>query len=169
MGQEVTLPEHVKVEIWDGFWTRQDAINNLNKLFLFGGNRKDDVLSRYSFVPKRSQACIRDLPNSIPIITKLDRGIQDSSYFSDHDEPHDKVGGINTFKFFLKWSATRIEECNFDTIVLPKDGIGTGRAYLQQKAPKCWELLQEFLAPLYERAEQDKEFPEFYSYSYGKK
>lgn len=37
MGQEITLPDYVKVEVWDGFWTRQDAINNPDKLFLFGG------------------------------------------------------------------------------------------------------------------------------------
>lgn len=155
MGQEVTLPEHVKVEIWDGFWTRQDAIDNPDKLFLFGGNVIQDFLQDNPLIPKSTQAVIRGLENTIPIMTKWTSGTNEAAYFRDID--------AFEFQFYLSNAEDIIRSSIvFDvdpkTIVLPskENGIGTGTAYLKEKAPKCWELLQEFLAPLYERAEQSK-------------
>jgi len=51
MGQEISLPEHIKVEIWNGYWTRQDAIDNPDKLFLFGGNVLQDHVQKREAIP----------------------------------------------------------------------------------------------------------------------
>lgn len=153
MGQEITLPEHIKVIIWDGFWTRQDAIDNPDKLFLFGGNIMDDHWAQKKHVPMQTQAVIRDLPNSLAIMTKRSRGKGEQCYFNDNED-------LNLFKGHLLLTLDKLDlHLNkIFTVVLPskENGIGTGTAYLKEKAPKCWELLQEFLAPLYERAEKNK-------------
>lgn len=147
------LPEHIKVEIWSGHWTRQDVTDNPNKLFLFGGNVIQDFLQDNPLIPKSTQAVIRGLENAIPIMTKWTSGTNEAAYFRDIDD--------HEFEFYLTCAEDQIRSCIvFDadpkTIVIPskENGIGTGTAYLQQKAPKCWELLQTFLAPLYERAEK---------------
>ncbi len=168
MGQEITLPEHIKVIIWDGFWTRQDAIDNPDKLFLFGGNiLQDCLLAHRPYVPSLTQAVIRGLPNACSIETKLTNGTMFNAYFTDED--------VELFKYYLLKRTYSIgvwfgREEKFKVLVIPsrENGIGTGTAFLKQKAPKCWELLQEFLAPLYERAEGQKEVPTFYSYPYGR-
>ena len=153
MGQEITLPKHIKVQIWNGHWTRQDAIDNPNKLFLFGGNILQDHFQALRVaIPSVTQAVIRGLPNAIAINTKWSNGKLDSAYFNDKEfedfETHLEISNDN-----INWY---VHSENFSTIILPskENGIGTGTAYLQQKAPKCWELLQTFLAPLYERAEK---------------
>lgn len=145
MGQEITLPDYVKVEIWDGFWTRQNAIDNSDKLFLFEDNILDKIIK---YTPTKTQAVIRGLPNAYGICTKISRDKDTNSYYSDTPNQISRLANeLNELRISLDWSTNK-------TIVLPKDGIGTGKAMLQQKAPKCWELLQEFLAPLYERAEK---------------
>lgn len=143
------LPEHIKIEIWNGFWTRQDAVDNPDKLFLFGDNIFNQI---YPSIPRSTQAVIRGLPNAWGICTKLDRHENEDSYLSDTQNHIDRLKReLN--ELYVTIYHNRIL---YKTIVLPKDGIGTGKAKLKEKAPKCWELLQEFLAPLYERAEQNK-------------
>jgi hypothetical protein len=148
------LPKHIKIIIWDGYWTRQDAIDNPDKLFLFGGNLIQDFIQKEPLIPKVTQAVIRKLPNAIPVCTKWTSGTNEAAYFSDKDlEQFEGYLGVSYNSFFCP-----IKYNGYDTIVLPskENGIGTGTAYLKEKAPKCWELLQEFLAPLYERAEKTK-------------
>ena len=149
MGQEINLPEHIKVEIWEGFWTRQDAIDNRDKLFLFGGNFLQDTLQTIPRVPSKTQAVIRGLNNAVAVNTKWTNGTQESAYLNDIDIK-DYSQYLRKLSFHLEWRVSV-----FGALILPskENGIGTGTAYLQQKAPKCWELLQEFLKPLYERAE----------------
>jgi hypothetical protein len=155
MGQEITLPEHIKVIIWDGYWTRQDAKDNSDKLFLFGGNLLQDLLQGDPSIPSVTQAVIRGCPNAFPVYTKLTNGKLNGAYFNDDL--------YFLFKELLTVSASLIEvslaqKNRFSALILPsvENGIGTGTAYLKEKAPKCWELLQEFLAPLYERAEKSE-------------
>ena len=150
MGQEIILPEHIKVEIWNGHWTRQDAIDNPDKLFLFGGNFLQDQLQSCPTIPTKTQAVIRGLHNNLPINTKWTNGTHDSAYLRDVDAM-DYNSYLHETKLHLELMLRHRK-----IIVLPskENGIGTGTAYLQQKAPKCWELLQTFLAPLYERAEK---------------
>jgi len=67
------LPKHIKVEIWNGHWTRQDAIDNPDKLFLFGGNILQDHITKGRVSPS-TQAVIRGLPNTLAVNTKLTNG-----------------------------------------------------------------------------------------------
>lgn len=145
------LPEHIKVEIWNGHWTRQDAIDNPDKLFLFGGNTLQDHAQKREAIPSVTQAVIRGLENAIAVNTKWSNGKENSAYFQD-SEIIDFAGHLSISESLIE-GAIRYD--GFTTIILPskENGIGTGTAYLQQKAPKCWELLQQFLKPLYERAE----------------
>lgn len=149
MGQEITLPEHIKVIIWNGFWTRQDAIDNPDKLFLFGGNVLQDIVQTTPRVPKSTQAVIRGLPNTWAIPTKWTSALDYLAYFDDQKDLEDFKELLHKVNFHLQF---RLQM--YKAIVLSKDGIGTGKAKLQEEAPKCWELLQTFLAPLYERAEK---------------
>ena len=143
------LPEHIKVVIWGGFWTRQDAKDNPDKLFLFGGNILQDYVQTRKYVPSKTQAVIRGLINTLAVNTKWSNGSLETAYFSDQDAAE--------FNQYLLKSMLNLEHKlrEFSIIVLPsvENGIGTGTAYLKEKAPKCWELLQTFLKPLYERAE----------------
>jgi hypothetical protein len=148
------LLKHVKVEIWKGHWTREDVIDNSHKLFLYGGNIVQDFIQKKALIPKITQAVIRGLPNAVPVCTKWTSGTNDAAYFSDED--------IEEFKDYLacSYNALQVPIKYFDVtnIVIPsiENGIGTGTAYLQEKAPKCWEALQDFMMPFYKKAIEDQ-------------
>ena len=72
-----------RVEVFTGNWSRQDAANQTNKVFLFGDNTDDRVNTHH--VPTMTQAVIRGLPNAIGIDTKKNRGTSEDSYFTDAD------------------------------------------------------------------------------------
>lgn len=124
------------VEIWKGFWTRKDVENNPDKVFLFGDNFED---AETGYVPSSTQAVIRGLPNAIGISTKNDRGTKESSYLTDAD--------FNTFKQRVDEQIQKAKESG-KTIVIPEDGIGTGKAQLKERAPKLFEFLQQELDKL---------------------
>ena len=125
------------VEIFEGFWTREEVKNQEDKIFLFGDNTNDRVNTKY--VPSSTQAVIRGLPNALGIDTKKNRGTSKDSYFTDAD--------FNEFKQHVD---TQIQQAKNSgkTIVIPADGIGTGKAMLQQKAPKLFEYLEQELNKL---------------------
>ena len=63
-----------KVELYQGKWTRQEVEAQKDKVFLFGDNTNDRLQTHY--IPKTTQAVIRDLPNAIGIDTKRNRGLE---------------------------------------------------------------------------------------------
>jgi hypothetical protein len=127
------------VEIFKGFWTRDQVKKQQDKVFLFGDNTDDRLNSLY--IPSSTQAVIRGLPNAIGIDTKKDRGTEDSSYFTDED--------FDTFKQQTD-EAIQQAKASGKIIVLPADGIGTGKAILKDKAPKLFNYLQQELNKLKE-------------------
>lgn len=139
-----------KVEIFDGMWTRATAENSEGKVFLFGDNTRDRI---GGYVPKQTQAVIRGAKNkkgeivAIGIDTKKDRGISESSYFTDAD-----------FGIFKAQVDQAIEEAiaSGKTIVIPKAGIGTGKAQLDTRAPKLFKYLQDKLTSLVSQEVPDK-------------
>ena len=58
------------VELFKGFWSRQQVESQTDKVFLFGDNFED---AKTGYVPSSTQAVIRGLPNAIGISTKRDR------------------------------------------------------------------------------------------------
>lgn len=126
-----------RVEIYQGYWTRKEVESQTDKIFLFGNNTDDRVNTHY--VPTRTQAVIRRLPNAIGIDTKKNRGTSESSYFTDAD--------FDIFKAQIDEAIQRAIDSG-KTIVIPADGIGTGKAELDKRAPKLFAYLQQRLNEL---------------------
>lgn len=129
--------ETPKVEVFHGFWTREQVAQQQDKIFLFGDNTNDRVSTHY--IPSSTQAVIRGLPNAVGIDTKKNRGTSVQSYFTDEDFDQFKA----QVDAALNWAKN-----DGRTIVIPADGIGTGKAMLKEKAPKCFEYLQSELQKL---------------------
>jgi hypothetical protein len=125
------------VEEFQGFWNRQQVATQTDKVFLFGDNTNDRTVTKY--VPSMTQAVIRGLPNAIGVDTKKDRGTSATSYLTDAD--------FDAFKNHVD-SQIKLAKDSGKTIVIPADGIGTGKAMLKEKAPKLFEYLQQELNKL---------------------
>jgi hypothetical protein len=126
-----------KVKIFKGFWTREEVSKETDKIFLFGDNTNDRVKTKH--IPTSTQAIIRGLPNALGIDTKKDRGTSNNSYFSNNDFDIFKTHVDEQIQFALDSGLT---------IVIPEDGIGTGKAQLNEKAPKLAEYLNSKLEDL---------------------
>ncbi|MBQ9391932.1 MAG: hypothetical protein IJU02_07055 [Lachnospiraceae bacterium] len=130
------LTDAVKVEYTSNFWTREQVEQDTGRVYLFGDNTEDRLTG---YIPTSTQAVIRGLPNAIGIDTKKNRGTSESSYFTNADLP-----------LFI----TQVEEALMKAInsgkiiVIPSDGIGTGKAQLAQRAPELYNYLQRRLAQL---------------------
>lgn len=120
------------VEIYKGYWTRDEVQAQPNKVFLFGDNTKDRLVTRH--IPRTTQAVIRGLPNAIGIDTKKNRFTNLDSYFSDDD--------FDTFKTQVDIAIKKATDSG-KIIVLPEDGIGTGKAMLETKAPKLFKYIMQ--------------------------
>jgi chaperonin cofactor prefoldin len=122
------------IEEFKGFWTREQVAKQTDKVFLFGDNTNDRLNTKY--IPSSTQAVIRGLPNAIGIDTKKDRATNNSSYFTDAD--------FNIFKQQVDEAIQKAKNSG-KTIVIPADGIGTGKAMLKEKAPELFGYLQQEL------------------------
>ncbi|SNW61975.1 Hypothetical protein ORPV_71 [Orpheovirus IHUMI-LCC2] len=124
-----------KVRVFEGFWTINDVINNKNCLFVFGDNdaRKG----------KGGQAIIRGLSNTIGIRTKHYPNYLLSSYYSDDSvvENCQKIKeDIDNIILLSK---------DYQYVILPKDGFGTGLANLPKHAPQTYNYLVNEVYRLY--------------------
>ena len=121
--------------------TREDVRANPLKLYIFGDN-----FQRVGF---GGQAyAMRGEPNTLGIVTKVSPNMNKASFLNDTQHYYDCL---------LDWAAMFAKlhrELERDTtIVIPVDGIGTGLAELETRAPRCWRLLQFLFDQLYEAAE----------------
>jgi len=114
--------------------TKRYSVNLLrkhkDKVFVFGDN-----LIRKG---KGGQAIIRDEPNAIGIPTKKLPSMSNDAFFSDKEFSKNKIAIDNAINKIPK---NKI-------LVVPKDGLGTGRAKLKQKAPQTYFYLIEKLREL---------------------
>jgi len=87
------------------------------------------------------QAVIRDAHNSFGIPTKIAPCLRPNCFFSDKESEIVKVNS----------ALDKLEELERDgfTIVLPHDGIGTGRAYLKTKSPIIYDIITSRLILLH--------------------
>ncbi len=122
----------MNIRIHKGFWTRDQVARDVDSVYVFGDNSTDAV---DLYVPSSTQACVRGLPNSVGIVTKLNRKWEESSFFSDDY--------LSIFKILLEVSIQRIKIYMDEgkTIVFSSEGIATGKAMLKDKAPLCWAYL----------------------------
>ena len=122
------------------FWTRESVAAQPDKIFLFGDNFED---AKTGYVPSSTQAVIRGLPNAIGISTKFNRRTNTDSFMDD-----------STYEEFKEHVDKQIEtaielaEETGKTIIVPENGIGTGKAQLEKRAPKSFAYLKQELDKL---------------------
>ena len=124
----------MKVYIYEHFWTDDSVSKDKNSLYIFGDNDAGKGC--------KGQAVIRYLPNAMGIPTKKFPSMALSSFYTDDELDKNKdtiTGAIEKIKK---------ESVNYESVVFPKDGFGTGLAMLKTAAPKTFEFLEgqvEFL------------------------
>lgn len=113
--------------LWVGHWTPDDIkqFEDSKFLFLYGDN-----VEGYG---KGGQACIRGMKNTYGIPTKWRSGKDKEDYFTDEDE-----GVLHIFN--------AINSLPEDVIlVMSEDGLGTGLAELDKRAPATYNAMIEKL------------------------
>jgi hypothetical protein len=114
----------MKVEFCERF-TVKKCRDNPNKLYVFGDNLRQTGC--------KGQAIIRDEPNSFGIPTKREPSIKKGAFFSDkHYEYFVVKQALNDLEFFAE---------DFDALVFPKDGLGTGLARMEEKSPFLFKYM----------------------------
>ena len=130
------------IETMDVF-TEEIVKANPNKLFVFGDN-----MLRYG---KGGQAVIRDLPNTLGVVTKREPSTDANAYFSD------AVDEMNA----LDWDIARLNILKnskvFTHIVFPTKGLGTGRAQMKSKSPMLYKMMKQKLFDRFNYTFEDSE------------
>jgi len=119
------------VKTFVGFWSVEDARKNPRSIFVFGDN---DI-----HVGKGGQATIRDEPNAFGIPTKKAPSLRESAFYTD-DDFSDNVEKIDKAVVNLM---NGILSPKYDNIYLPENGLGTGLAQLDTRAPRTFKYLLE--------------------------
>lgn len=118
-----------------GYWTRRDVENDPDRVYLFGDNLTD---AKVHHAPRATQAVIRGLANAVGIPTKRSRRTSPSAFFNDR---YWNVAFKDEVDRVLLVAEEKARERS-GVIVLPADGIGTGKAMLLQKAPGLFNYLR---------------------------
>lgn len=116
--------------------TREYVRANRDKLFLFGDNLEQRGLGGQA-------AAMRGEPNAVGIPTKKSPSYRGDAFFSDDEFEQNKAA--------IDAALSKVMSALTDSIrviVVPSDGLGTGRAHLQAKAPRTFAYLQKRLAEL---------------------
>lgn len=98
------------------------------KIYIYGDNLKA--------FGKGGQAIIRDEPNAFGIPTKRYPSWDDWAFFSDQPDEIEAVK--ESLRKLYKIAQNRV-------IVFPEDGIGTGRAKMEEKSPVAYEMMCDIL------------------------
>ena len=130
------------VHLYNGKWSRKYVQNHPEKVFLFGDNLED---AKSGYIPTETQAVIRGLDNAIGIPTKRNRRKDNSSYFNNND--------LEEFKKYVDDAIQKALESGKE-IVIPNDGIGTGKAELPTRAPELYSYLMSKLKSLNDNSNQ---------------
>jgi hypothetical protein len=109
-------------------YTDADVKANPNTIYIFGDNTKR--------VGTGGQAQIRNNPNAMGIATKLAPSMEESAFMTDTD--------LDNNKAIIDADIAKIKATG-KSVVLPKDGLGTGLAKLQEKAPQTYVYLKQRL------------------------
>lgn len=118
------------------FITREYIRENRDKLFLFGDN-----LERRGFGGQA--AAMRGEPNAVGIPTKKSPSYRDDPFFSDEEFEQNKASIDAAFAEIMNAVTDSIR-----VIVIPSDGLGTGRAQLDRRAPRTFAYLQKRMTDL---------------------
>ncbi len=116
--------------------TREYVKANPDKLFLFGDNLEDRGFGGQA-------AAMRGEPNAVGIPTKKKPSMDEDAFFTDNEFELNK----STIEAALSPVFIAVSDNNI-TLVIPADGLGTGRAELDRRAPQTFAYLQRRLADL---------------------
>ena len=123
--------------------TREFVQANPDRIFLFGDNLEHVGMGGQA-------AAMRGEPNAIGIPTKKSPSMSDEAFFTDYEfdsncvEIDMAITGL--WDLWLDHVATF---CTDDIpVVIPSDGLGTGLAELDKRAPKTFSYLENKLAEL---------------------
>lgn len=92
---------------------------------------------------KGGQAVIRDEPNAVGIPTKHRPSWDEDAFFTDADLDRFRAAAARPF------CRLRDHLHAGGTVIWPSDGIGTGRAQLEERAPRIWACLQRAIERLH--------------------
>ena len=116
--------------------TRSFVREHRNHIFVFGDN-----LARRGFGGQAAQ--MRAEPNAIGIPTKKLPSNVEEAFFTDAEFGQNKAAIDRAFERLYRMSSTPEQ-----VVVVPGDGLGTGRAQLDKRAPQTFAYLQKQLAEL---------------------
>ena len=120
-------------------WITRDIVRaNPDKLFLFGDNFK-----RAGYGGQAKE--MRGEPNTFGIAVKFTPSRDEKAFFT---EKGGHAGNCGQIDLEFNRLANTIRDGHYTTVVIPSDGIGTGLAELDKRAPKTFAYLQEKLAEL---------------------
>lgn len=122
------------------FIKRQDLRDNPEWIYLFGDN-----LMRVGMGGQAAE--MRGEPNAYGIPTKVAPGNAPEDFFNDLDFLVVSNQYMDDFAYLMD----ALDEGK--TIVIPEDGLGTGLADLNNKAPKIMDDLNQFIKRLKEHAD----------------
>lgn len=118
------------------FITRETVRANRDKLFLFGDNLEHRGYGGQA-------AAMRGEPNAVGIPTKKSPSYNAGAFFTDLEFNQNKAAIDAAFAAITNSAADSIR-----AIVIPSDGLGTGRAQLDTRAPRTFAYLQKRLDEL---------------------
>lgn len=129
--------------IYQKFISREDAANNPRNIYVFG----DNVVGEGYGGQARE---LRNAQNAIGIPTKHTPATNEEDYFTDaqiFDTPNSKPklridNALNKILSFLARGRT---------VVIPSDGIGTGFAQLETRAPKTFLYIKSAIEGMAEQ------------------
>lgn len=130
----MTSTQKKTIHVFQGFWTPEDCKKNPTWLFVYGDNDAQ--------IGKKGQAVIRDEHNSIGIPTKKYPTLRKEHFYTDNELESNKRKIDNSLSILKEKLRA------YETLVIPKDGIGTGLAQLNVRAPLTFKYLQEQLDKL---------------------
>lgn len=104
---------------------RDDLKANPHITYLFGDNMKRTGMGGQA-------AEMRGEPNAVGIPTKYSPSTHDDAYFGEED-----------FEYATIAIDTAFNKIQTDVVVVPLDGLGTGLAELNKRAPKILEYIED--------------------------
>jgi hypothetical protein len=131
----------MKIEIYKGFWNTNITQKNTRKMYLFGDNNIGRGTGR--------QAVIRHEPNAFGIPTKKLPNNNSNAFYNDDEFDNNKIHIDKAITNIITNSS------NYDTIVLPNDGFGTGLAKLSSKAPNTLKYINKMVRKMIDTFETD--------------
>lgn len=141
----------MQLKVFKGFWSIEDSKKYSKYIFLFGDNNQRSGMG--------GQAIIRGASNSLGIRTKNSPNMSDDAFWTDNTFQQNKKFITEDFNLLYK----KLEKENWDGVIISENGLGTGLAELDQRAPETFNFLQNKLEELKIYLMSEKELKEYIS------